>query len=645
MATNTPDYIIAIGASAGGLEEINTFFDHTPLDGVSYVIVQHLSPDFKSRMVELLSKHSKLVVKEAENGMTVKSNEVYLIPNNKFMTICDNMLFLTYKEKIRGPHLTINRFLNSLAADCGKKAIAVILSGLGSDGTDGIKAINKAGGMVIARNPETSEYSSMPSSAIATGLADFILEPELMPVIIADFVLQKEKFLGDNHNKEKNQDIIINSGEEKQFDKDIYQHQHTKILEEKVNELNEKLADTQAQLELSNENIQLFNEELLSTNEELQSTNLELQKTNEELQFVNKELLALNDDLNNYFRSNVNAQLFVNTDLSLMKFSPPTAKLINLRETDIGRPISDISTNFKLQTLLKDIKQILANGGTITREIETNDGNWYQCIVMPYLQHAGNKQTGAIITFNEITAVKKAQLELDKKNLGLQRINADLDHFVHAASHDLLGPLGNIEGGISIINRKITDPELTSFLTIINSSVKKFRSLIKDIGTIAKLENETVAKELVDLDEVLNNVEWSLENEIKASGAVITRDFEVKQIIFSKKNLRSIVYNLVSNAIKYRRNETPFINIHTAKVDGDLILCVEDNGRGIAENAIDKIFEMYGRLHMDIEGHGIGLYLAKKIINAANGKIMVESEVDKGSKFTICFNLENELPK
>jgi two-component system CheB/CheR fusion protein len=128
------------------MDEINMFFDHTPLDGVSYVIVQHLSPDFKSRMVELLGKHSKLAVKEAEDGMTVNCNEVYLIPNDKFMTIRDGLLYLTDKESIKGPHLTINTFFNSLAADCGNKAIGIILSGLGSDGTEGVRAIKKAGG-------------------------------------------------------------------------------------------------------------------------------------------------------------------------------------------------------------------------------------------------------------------------------------------------------------------------------------------------------------------------------------------------------------------------------------------------------------------------------------------------------------------
>ncbi|MEO6456282.1 MAG: chemotaxis protein CheB, partial [Ginsengibacter sp.] len=188
MASSSAQYIIAIGASAGGLEEIQHFFDNTPVDSVAYVIVQHLSPDFKSRMVELLAKHSKLKVKEAEENMLVENNQVYLIPHKKFMTIHDGRLHLTDKLKASGPHLTINTFFNSLAIESGEKAIGVILSGLGSDGTEGAKAIHQQGGMIIAREPATSEFSSMPSNAIAAGIVDYVLEPELMPAAIEYYV-------------------------------------------------------------------------------------------------------------------------------------------------------------------------------------------------------------------------------------------------------------------------------------------------------------------------------------------------------------------------------------------------------------------------------------------------------------------------
>jgi two-component system, chemotaxis family, CheB/CheR fusion protein len=859
MSIKESPYIIAIGASAGGLEEINSFFDHTPLDGVSYVIVQHLSPDFKSRMAELLARHSKLVIMEAEDAMTVKTNQVYLIPNNKFMTINKGRLYLTDKERAQGPHLTVNRFFNSLAADIGDKAIGIVLSGLGSDGTEGVRSIKNAGGMIIARNPETSEFNSMPSNAIATGLVDFIAEPALMPDIIENYVkhegnilldsideekiikgivelikqqspldfsdykqttilrrikkraadnnfiqlenyfqflkktpgevealakdflisvtsffrdkeafdfieshilpgilqnlspaeelkmwvagcatgeeayslailikeqltsnlkdtvvkifatdidtvaliharngiykaaikkdvsphrlekffsqedknyrvnpeirsmvifaqhdlvknppycnmhfiscrnlliymmpsLQKRIFLmllfglrkngylflgpsenpasiiqnlevvnktwkiyknletkrairfdtfslpqmanvtesrsfsspkeasqkttnslaeavnnnlikeldylavcidennhviktyGDttkyllqknfnlnldellppalalafsairmqalktnnkatvNNIKIKNdKDVIsitlsvspltlkdndqrllmVTFSEDKlitpvqhnspPFDEKIYLNKYTLDIQEELKELKDKLRRTYEQLDRSNDNMQSFNEELLSANEEMQGTNEEMQSVNEELhtvntdyQLKNKELQEINDDLNNYFRSNINGQLFVDNEMILMKFSPGAVKQINLLESDIGRPLSHISTNIKLETITADIKKVIAEGNIITREIETNNGKWYQVMTMPYIRKADNTRHGAVITFNDITELKKAQGELDKKNKSLQRINDDLDNFVHVASHDLLARL------------------------------------------------------------------------------------------------------------------------------------------------------------------------------------------------------------
>ncbi|MEO7292945.1 MAG: chemotaxis protein CheB, partial [Ginsengibacter sp.] len=205
-----PHHIIAIGASAGGLEELNLFFDCTPIDSVSYIIVQHLSPDFRSRMVEIIARHSKLEVKEAGNNMPVESNKIYVIPHDKFMTVSGNRFCLTNKDKMKGPHLTINTFFNSMAADYGKKAIGVILSGMGSDGSEGIKTIKNAGGMVIARNPETSEFPSMPSHAIKTGVVDFILDPELMPDAIEDYVKQVAGFATQNEEDKKTFTAITN---------------------------------------------------------------------------------------------------------------------------------------------------------------------------------------------------------------------------------------------------------------------------------------------------------------------------------------------------------------------------------------------------------------------------------------------------
>jgi two-component system CheB/CheR fusion protein len=385
-----------------------------------------------------------------------------------------------------------------------------------------------------------------------------------------------------------------------------------------------------------------FNEELISANEEMQSTNEELQSVNEELhtinadyQLKNKELVELNDDLNNYFRSNINGQLFVNNDLVLMKFSPGTIKQINLLESDIGRPLSNISTNIKFDTITNDIKQVLTNGTLLIKEIETNNNLWYQMMIMPYLR-ADHKNNGVVITFNDITVLKNTQNALDKKNKSLLRINADLDHFIHATSHDLLAPLANIEASINELNSmSLSESEVADFLIIINLSIKQFRELITDIATIAKIEGDMLVPELVDLDEIINNVIWSLQSQIAATATVIKRDIKEKKILFSKKNLRSIIYNLVSNAIKYKSNLSPVIHIDTVRDGDNVVITVQDNGTGIAKDQLNKIFEMYTRFSQDTEGNGIGLYLAKKIVDGAGGNIIVESELGIGSKFIL----------
>ena len=138
---------------------------------------------------------------------------------------------------------------------------------------------------------------------------------------------------------------------------------------------------------------------------------------------------------------------------------------------------------------------------------------------------------------------------------------------------------------------------------------------------------------------MLNNIEWSLEDKIKATGAVINRALQIKEIMFSKKNLRSILYNLISNAIKFKSDQQPVINISIIKKGNNIVLSVTDNGIGIAQKNRNKIFDMYGRLQQEVEGHGIGLYLAKKIVDAAGGNIVVESEPGKGSTFIIYFKI------
>lgn len=174
--------IVGIGASAGGLEALQRFFDAVPGDSdLAYVVVQHLSPVHKSLMVDLLAKHTEMEVVQATDGVPVQRNTVYLLPPGKHLTIEDGRLRLTTKDAGSGMSLPIDIFLTALARDQGPFAIGLILSGTGSDGTRGLMAIKSAGGFTAVQQPETAQFDGMPRSALATGQIDATLPPEDLP--------------------------------------------------------------------------------------------------------------------------------------------------------------------------------------------------------------------------------------------------------------------------------------------------------------------------------------------------------------------------------------------------------------------------------------------------------------------------------
>jgi two-component system CheB/CheR fusion protein len=188
---NFDHHIVCIGASAGGMEAIHELFDRIPQDtGFSFIVIQHLSSDHKSLMGELLSKHTNMKVVEAKDNTQVLPDTVYVIPNNWNITIRNRTLLLSEKEQGRSPNMAIDIFLHSLASDIGDKAIAIILSGTGTDGTKGITEIKKAGGLVFVQDPATAKFDGMPYSAISSGNIDFILSPES---IAEELLLQHRK--------------------------------------------------------------------------------------------------------------------------------------------------------------------------------------------------------------------------------------------------------------------------------------------------------------------------------------------------------------------------------------------------------------------------------------------------------------------
>jgi len=182
-----PTHYVGVGASAGGLEAIEHLFAEMPVDtGMAFIVVQHLSPDHKSLMVELLSKRTRMRVKRAENNEVIAADTIYLIPPKRNLTIFHGRILL--QEQLgHGINLPIDIFLRSLAEDQEDHAVGIILSGTGSDGVHGIRAIKEAGGLVMVQEPSTAKFDGMPNSAIGTGIADFVLDPRDMAGTLASY--------------------------------------------------------------------------------------------------------------------------------------------------------------------------------------------------------------------------------------------------------------------------------------------------------------------------------------------------------------------------------------------------------------------------------------------------------------------------
>jgi len=234
------------------------------------------------------------------------------------------------------------------------------------------------------------------------------------------------------------------------------------------------------------------------------------------------------------------------------------------------------------------------------------------------------------------------KVEIDKRNQELSRINNDLDNFIYTASHDLKAPIINIEGLINIVKstEAYSNSDTKEVIDMMVRSVERFKKTISELTEITKVQKSFESNaEWVDLLPLVNEVSEGLKPLVEETDAVIHKEFDpTSKIWFSRKNLRSILYNLLSNAIKYQSKQPiPEIKIYTESESNYLVLNVEDNGLGISSHHIHKIFTMFKRLHDHVEGTGVGLYIVKRIVENAGGKIQVESELGRGTTFKIYF--------
>jgi PAS domain S-box-containing protein len=392
-----------------------------------------------------------------------------------------------------------------------------------------------------------------------------------------------------------------------------------------------------------NRELQTLNDEFLAVNEELHSANEELQAQIEELKEKDKTIQAYKE----FERLLETLPQLVWTTNPYM--TEGKAMYINKRWYEYtglskDKDFSDIYRECvppeQQEALRERWQHCLATQEDFESEIllRRYDGAYRWHITKAVYTQDTNHWVG---TFTDIHEGKAFAQELEDKNKQLITINTDLDNFIYTASHDLKSPIVNLEGLSITLTKKLTakfslDDEQNSILSMIANSINRLKSTIADLTQIAKAQKEDIEKEIVSVSQIVNEVTTDLDTLMQNNEVILHKKIEVDQLSIAPKNLRSIIYNLLSNAVKYRSVERrPEIVIETKMQDKYILIQVEDNGIGIAENNLPKVFTMFKRFHTHVEGTGIGLYIVKRIVENGGGKIEVESRVSMGTTFKV----------
>ncbi|TXK24841.1 PAS domain-containing protein [Pontibacter qinzhouensis] len=322
------------------------------------------------------------------------------------------------------------------------------------------------------------------------------------------------------------------------------------------------------------------------------------------------------------------------------------------QEEVLGKPVLEALPEIGRQNILQLLRGVLETGEPFVANelpVVLERNGRLEVVYLNFVYHPKRNSygaiTGVIAVAIDINEQVGARREIEQMNKELLAINADLDNFVYSASHDLKAPISNIEGLLKVLVEYLPDDMLEldvvqRLIGLIENSIDRFKKAVADLTEVAKIQREAGEDvKQVDLAEIISEVQLDFESLIIESGARIELDIApVSSVRFSAKNMRSVIYNLLSNALKYRSPERRLhISISTEVLPEYTLLTVTDNGLGVNPTEKEKMFSMFKRLHDHVEGSGIGLYIVKRIMENAGGKIEVESKLGEGAAFKVYF--------
>lgn len=440
-------------------------------------------------------------------------------------------------------------------------------------------------------------------------------------------------------------------------------------LERELRTTKEQLQTTVEELEVSNEEMKSTNEELLSTNEELQSANEELQTSKEELQAINEELQTVNaeltrkvddldkanNDLHNLFASARIPTVFLDRDLKIKKFSPDATEVFRLIDSDVGRPVTDISPAFADPDLLGDIREVLRTTSPSERQVRRLDSDvWYLRRIQPY-RSLEEVVEGVVISFVDITALKSVQdrvlhlaaeqRQAREEGEEAQRSDRRKTEFLAMLAHELRNPLSPIVNAVHLLKRApSSDPTSERALSMIDRQVQHMVRLIDDLLDLSRISSGRILlrKQRVDLSALARSVVEDHRAGIEAAGISVELSVppEPRWLEADATRLAQCVGNLLNNALKFT---DPGGRITVEVLDdggGAALLRVRDSGVGMEPEILARAFEPFAQAEHHLErgrgGLGLGLPLVQALVEMHGGTVTARSEgAGRGSELTI----------
>ena len=351
--------------------------------------------------------------------------------------------------------------------------------------------------------------------------------------------------------------------------------------------------------------------------------------------------------------------------IALLQGPDYVAEIVNASMSDlwgqdqaavVGRPVFEVLPEAAAQGAREILDEVRRTGqphalyeqpAIISRERHPGEA-YFNVVYQPLAAEPGRLPAVAVLATNvsqQVAARQQLALaneELQAANQQLTRINADLDNFIYAASHDLKAPITNIEGLLQALEEHLPPAvrqaeQVRPLLRMMAGAVERFQKTIGDLTDISKLQQaHTQPAEPVDLATLIEAISLDLAPTLPPAARLLVDVAACPTVSFAPKNLRSILYNLLSNAIKYAApGRPPVVQLRSRRAAGAILLDVQDNGLGLTEDQQAQLFGMFQRLHNHVEGSGVGLYMVKKIVDNAGGTITVRSEPGVGSTFTV----------